>query len=181
MTNSPGQLDFRALILRKDIRNIPLATQLPIFFGKRFLAAAKRVRANSKSSLPSQNSMTSLAKETKCSIWELKRRPRRRHISSSSARCSSDMRMLYRRFFFATDESCQSGEMNTWLKRVDNGRQETNLPFSAFPNVTENFWTGRPGGRQIFSRLNEFNESNCGRSGRDGFQKAIRDESFFPG
>jgi hypothetical protein len=42
------------------------------------------------------------------------------------------MRMLYRRFFFATHIGCQSKEMNSWRKRVDNGRQRLNLNASLF-------------------------------------------------
>jgi hypothetical protein len=43
------------------------------------------------------------------------------------------MRMLYRRFFFATHIGCQSTETNSWRKRVDNGRQRLNLNASLFP------------------------------------------------
>jgi hypothetical protein len=42
------------------------------------------------------------------------------------------MRMLYRRFFFATTESCQSEEMNTWRKKIDNGRHRMTIYFRIF-------------------------------------------------
>ena len=132
MTNPFQQFDWEARFCGKRARTALPGIQLP-FFGKRFLAAARRSRTISRSSLPSQNSMTSLAKAIRCSTWKLNGRPRRRHISSSSARCSSDMRMLYRRFFFATRKGCQSAEMNSWRKRVDNGRQRLNLNASLFP------------------------------------------------
>ncbi len=132
MTNPFQQFDWEAHFWEKRGRNASVAIQLP-FFGNRFLAATSRSRTISRSSLPSQNSITSLAKAIKCSTWKLNGRPRRRHISSSSARCSSDMRMLYRRFFFATRKGCQSKEMNSWRKRVDNGRQRLNLNTSLFP------------------------------------------------
>ena len=120
MTN-PRHPDLKTRLLGKRVRNGSVAIQLP-FFGKRFLAATRRSRTISKSSLPSQNSITSLAKAIRCSTWKLNGRPRRRHISSKSARCSSDMRMLNRRFFFATCKGCQSKEINSWRKRVDKGR-----------------------------------------------------------
>jgi hypothetical protein len=41
--------------------------------------------------------------------------------------------MLYRRFFFATCKGCQSKEMNSLQKRVDNGRQWLTLNASLFP------------------------------------------------
>jgi len=132
MTNPFQQFNWGANFLEKRGRNASVAIQLP-FFGKRFLAAAKRSCTISRSSLPSQNSMSSLAKAIRCSTWKLNGRPRRRHISSSSARCSSDMRMLYRRFFFATGKGCQSKETNSWRKRVDNGRHLLNLNTSLFP------------------------------------------------
>ncbi len=132
MTNPFQQFDWEAHFWEKRGRNASVAIQLP-FFGNRFLAATSRSRTISRSSLPSQNSITSLAKAIKCSTWKLNGRPRRRHISSSSARCSSDMRMLYRRFFFATRKGCQSKEMNSWRKRVDNGRQRLKLNASLFP------------------------------------------------
>jgi len=131
MTN-PRHPDLKTRLLGKRVRNGSVAIQLP-FFGKRFLAATRRSRTMSKSSLPSQNSITSLAKAIRCSTWKLNGRPRRRHISSSSARCSSDMRMLYRRFFFATHIGCQSTETNSLRKRVDNGRQWLKLNASLFP------------------------------------------------
>ena len=143
---------FRQSCLKPRLRQTPnasFAIQPPFFFGKCFLAVANRARAYSKSSLPSQNSMTSFARETKCSIWELKRRPRRRHISSSSALCSSDMRMLYRRFFFATHKPCQSKRINTWRKRVDKGRHRLRLG-SPFVSQTSPEGSGR-------------NEETCGK------------------
>ena len=132
MTNPFQQFDWEARFLESRGRNVSVAVQLP-FFGKRFLAAAKRSCTISRSSLPSQNLITSLAKAIRCSTWKLNGRPRRRHISSSSARCSSDIRMLYRRFFFATHKGCQSKVINTWRKRVDNGRQRLKLNASLFP------------------------------------------------
>ncbi len=132
MTNPFQQFNWGANFLEKRARNASATVQLP-FFGKRFLAAARRSCTISRSSLPSQNLITSLAKAIRCSTWKLNGRPRRRHISSSSARCSSDMRMLYRRFFFATHIGCQSKEMNSWRKRVDNGRQRLKLNTSLFP------------------------------------------------
>jgi len=149
MTKPPKQQDVPAIALRKVGPSAPFAIQPPFFFGKRFLAAAKRVRANSRSSLPSQNSMSSLARETKCSIWELRRRPRRRHISSSSALCSSDMRMLYRRFFFATHKPCQSKRINTWRKRVDKGRHWPNSQRSV--SETSQEMSGR--NEEIYGRI----------------------------
>jgi len=133
MTNPFQQFNREAQFFGKCARTALSGIQLP-FFGKRFLAAARRSCTISRSSLPSQNLITSLAKAIKCSTWKLNGRPRRRHISSSSARCSSDMRMLYRRFFFATHKGCQSKVINTWRKRVDNGRQRLNLNASLFPN-----------------------------------------------
>ena len=141
MTNLFQQFDWGAQFLEKRTRNALLGIQQP-FFGKRFLAAARRSCTISRSSLPSQNLITSLAKAIRCSTWKLNGRPRRRHISSSSARCSSDMRMLYRRFFFATRQGCQSKVINTWRKRVDNGRQRLNLTPACFPNVTEKHLDG---------------------------------------
>ena len=132
MTNPFQQFNREAHFLKRRGRNVSVAIQPP-FFGKRFLAAARRSCTISRSSLPSQNSITSLAKAIRCSTWKLNGRPRRRHISSSSARCSSDMRMLYRRFFFATHKGCQSKVINTWRKRVDNGRQRLKLNASLFP------------------------------------------------
>ncbi len=132
MTNPFQQFNWEAHFLEKRVRNVSVAIQPP-FFGIRFLAAARRSCTISRSSLPSQNLITSLAKAIRCSTWKLNGRPRRRHISSSSARCSSDMRMLYRRFFFATRKGCQSKEMNSWRKRVDNGRQRLKLNASLFP------------------------------------------------
>jgi|GEM_PF-1680120 len=133
MTKPFQQFNWEAHFLGKHVRNASVAVQLPFFFGKRFLAAARRSRTISRSSLPSQNSITSLARAIKCSTWKLKGRPRRRHMASSSDRCSSDMRMLNLRFFFATHKGCQSKEMNTWRKRVDKGRQRLNLNASLFP------------------------------------------------
>jgi hypothetical protein len=132
MTNPFQQFNRETCFRERRRRNVSVAIQLP-FFGKRFLAAARRSCTISRSSLPSQNLITSLAKAIRCSTWKLNGRPRRRHISSSSARCSSDMRMLYRRFFFATHKGCQSKVINTWRKRVDNGRQWLNLNGSLFP------------------------------------------------
>jgi hypothetical protein len=40
--------------------------------------------------------------------------------------------MLYLRFFFATRKGCQSKEMNTLRKRVDNGRHRLTLNASLF-------------------------------------------------
>ena len=131
MTNPFQQFNWVAHLWERRGRNVSVAIQPP-FFGKRFLAAARRSCTISRSSLPSQNLITSLAKAIRCSTWKLNGRPRRRHISSSSARCSSDMRMLYRRFFFATHTGCQSTEMNSWRKRVDNGRQRLKLNASLF-------------------------------------------------
>lgn len=132
MTNPFRQFNYEAHYWEKRGRNASVAIQL-CFFGERFLTAARRSRTISRSSLPSQKSITSLARAIRCSTWKLNGRPRRRHISSSSARCSSDMRMLYRRFFFATCKGCQSKEMNSLQKRVDNGRQWLTLNASLFP------------------------------------------------
>ena len=59
MTNPFQQFNWEAHFLEKRGRNASVAIQLP-FFGKRFLAAARRSRTISRSSLPSQNSITQL-------------------------------------------------------------------------------------------------------------------------
>jgi len=123
MTRAFQQLDLKARLCRTRVPSGPVAIQLPFFFDKRFLATARRSRTISKSSLPSQNSITSLAKAIRCSTWKLNGRPRRRHISSSSARCSSDMRMLYWSVFLATLEACQTGIFNSWGNVIYNGMQ----------------------------------------------------------
>ena len=120
MTNPFQQFDWGAQFRGKRRQNALSGIQLP-FFGKRFLAAAKRSRAISKSSLPSQNSMSSLARAIRCSTWKLSGRRRRRHIASNSVRCSSDMRMLNWSVFFATPEACQTRILNSWVKMIDNG------------------------------------------------------------
>lgn len=114
------------------------------FFASNFLAVASRSCALSKSSLPSQKSISNLASEIKCSIWKLKGRPRRRHMASSSARCSSDMRMLYWRVFLATDEACQTGFWDTCGIVIDNGMQcYNNRRIMLFLACLRKIWTGR--------------------------------------
>jgi len=120
MTNPFHQFNREAHFLERRGRNVSVAIQPP-FFGKRFLAAARRSRAISRSSLPSQNSMSSLAKAIRCSTWKLNGRRRRRHMASNSVRCSSDMRMLNWSVFFATPEACQTRILNSWGKMIDNG------------------------------------------------------------
>lgn len=167
MTNPFQQFDWEARFCGKRARTALPGIQLP-FFGKRFLAAARRSCTISRSSLPSQNLITSLAKAIRCSTWKLNGRPRRRHISSSSARCSSDMRMLYRRFFFATHKGCQSKVINTWRKRVDNGRQRLKLNASLFPKRHRKT-SGRNGdsGRKIL-RSDESGDSSHAAGGKGG-------------
>ena len=133
---------------------------------------ARRSRTISRSSLPSQKSITSLARAIRCSTWKLNGRPRRRHISSSSARCSSDMRMLYRRFFFATRKGCQSNEMNSLQKRVDNGRQRLNLNASLFPKRHRET-SGRNGdsAARFYCEMNLANPAKRGRKREAHFQK----------
>ena len=120
MTNPFHQFNREAHFLERRGRNVSVAIQPP-FFGKRFLAAARRSRAISRSSLPSQNSMSSLAKAIRCSTWKLNGRRRRRHMASNSVRCSSDMRMLNWSVFFATPKACQMGILNSWRNMIDNG------------------------------------------------------------
>ena len=120
MTNPFQYFNWEAHFLERRGRNVSVAIQLP-FFGKRFLAAARRSRAISRSSLPSQNSMSSLAKAIRCSTWKLNGRRRRRHMASNSVRCSSDMRILNWSVFFATPEACQTRILNSWGKMIDNG------------------------------------------------------------
>jgi hypothetical protein len=120
MTNPFKQFNREARFWERRGRNVSVAIQLP-FFGKRFLAAARRSRAISKSSLPSQNSISSLAKAIRCSTWKLNGRRRRRHMASNSMRCSSDMRMLNWSVFFATPEACQTRILNSWVNMIDNG------------------------------------------------------------
>ena len=122
MTNSSQKFDLKMHHWRKCGRNVSFAIQPP-FFGERFLAAASRSRTISRSSLPSQNSITSLARAIRCSTWKLNGRPRRRHISSSSVRCSSDMRILYWSVFLATLEACQTENLNSCENIIDNGMQ----------------------------------------------------------
>ncbi len=120
MTNPFQQFNRKAHFLERRVLNVSVAIQLP-FFGKRFLAAARRSRAISRSSLPSQNSISSLAKAIRCSTWKLNGRRRRRHMASNSVRCSSDMRMLNWSVFFATPEACQTRILNSWGNMIDNG------------------------------------------------------------
>ena len=120
MTNPFQQFNWEAHFLEKRARNTSVTVQLP-FFDKRFFAVARRSRAISRSSLPSQNSMSSLAKAIRCSTWKLNGRRRRRHMASNSVRCSSDMRMLIWSVFFATPEACQMGILNSWRNMIDNG------------------------------------------------------------
>ena len=120
MTISFQQFNREAHFWERRGRNVSVAIQLP-FFGKRFFAAARRSRAISKSSLPSQNSMSSLAKAIRCSTWKLNGRRRRRHMASNSVRCSSDIRMLNWSVFFATPEACQTRILNSWGNMIDNG------------------------------------------------------------
>jgi hypothetical protein len=44
------------------------------------------------------------------------------------------MRILYRRFFFATQAVCQNPKSNTWRKWIDNGGQRFKLNTGLFPN-----------------------------------------------
>lgn len=136
------------------------------FFDKNFLAAASRSPAIFKSSLPSQKSIRSLAKEIKCSTWKLNGRPRRRHISSSSARCSSDMRMLYWSVFLATLEACQTRFLNSCGIVIDNGMQRyENRRASVSQKSQEK--SGRQGkicGR-ILSGKNELADPTADRNG----------------
>ena len=120
MTNPGQKFNWESHFLEKRRQNVSLAIQPP-FFGNRFFAAAKRSRTISRSSFPSQNSITSLAKAIRCSTWKLNGRPRRRHISSSSARCSSDMRILYWSVFLATREACQTKFFYSWGNMINNG------------------------------------------------------------
>jgi len=168
MTKPFQQFNWEAHFLGKHVRNASVAVQLPFFFGKRLLAAARRSRTISRSSLPSQNSITSLARAIKCSTWKLKGRPRRRHMASSSDRCSSDIRMLNLRFFFATRKGCQSKVINTWRKRVDNGRQRLKLNASLFPKRHRKT-SGRNGdsGRKIL-RSDESGDSSHAAGAKRG-------------
>ncbi len=141
MTKAFHQLESETHLWGRRGRNALPGIQ-PLFFGKRFLAAASRSRTISRSSLPSQNSITSLAKAIRCSTWKLNGRPRRRHISSNSARCSSDMRILYWSVFLATLEACQTTFLNSWGNMIDNGVQcYSNRRANCFQNVAENIWT----------------------------------------
>jgi len=110
------------------------------FFFKSFLAAARRSSAIFRSSLPSQKSINNLAKAIRCSTWKLSGRPRRRHISSNSARCSSDIRMLYWSVFLATPAACQTRILNSCGNMIDNGMQcYLNLHGSVFQSLQKLF------------------------------------------
>jgi hypothetical protein len=76
--------------------------------------------------------------------------------------------MLYRRFFFATHKGCQSKVINTWRKRVDNGRQRLNLNASLFPKRHRKT-SGRNGAtcRKIL-RSNESGDSSHAAGGKRG-------------
>jgi len=78
------------------------------------------------------------------------------------------MRMLYRRFFFATHKGCQSKVINTWRKRVDNGRQRLKLNASLFPKRHRKT-SGRNGdsGRKIL-RSDESGDSSHAAGAKGG-------------
>jgi len=82
---------------------------------------------------------------------------------------------------FWRKEGVQNIDVNTIVFNTSRWGLKCAMIAARFPNVTGNFWTGQAGVRQNFAGRNEFNESNCGGSERDGFQKAVRDQSFFFG
>ena len=136
MTNPFQQSDWEAQLS---------GIQLP-FFGKRFLAAARRSRAISKSSLPSlprSNSAISAGPFGPSRLTCFSQR-RRRHMASNSVRCSSDMRMLNWSVFFATPRACQTRILNSWGNMIDNGIHCYNkCRANVSPEVAENIWTKR--------------------------------------